>query len=331
MITFLIICALLVVGVYLLIRLAPAKFEALLQIIVSFWDKLQSLLKIQSKDKATDSRIESAQNQIYNLKKCIEQIEEQKKDLEEKNSTLSILNDSLLSQSTAEKKGKEMLQQQLDDLLDGSILLSQFVSCSFCEEYKQIAKIIDAGIYSILVFLETLSRSKEEGSLKLIDEIVELLRNSLSQESVQHVKQWFYSLDTAKVIKGQAVIDLKSKRSEDTQLTYLRQNAFLDYYRPVLSSLLLVLEHVRYLSPELSSKATKYIKYINETIKEFGFEVLYIPTGTVYEGDDFSTLDINAISNASAPSNYVSKVIKIGINSKEFTVPIEKTIIEMNI
>lgn len=331
MITILFICAILSAGAYLLIRFAPAKFEVLLQIIICLWHKLQFVLNIRTTGKDKDTSIASAQNRINNLEEYIKQIEEQKKTLDNEYSELKKRYLTMSSKLNDANKKKAALQQQIDDLLDNSILLSQSVSCSFCEEYKQIARIIDAGTDSILGILETITESKEEKASELNEEVVEFLRDSLFLESAQQIKRWFYSLDSVKVIKGPAVIDLKSKLSEETQLAYLRQNAFQDYYRPVLSSMLLVFEHVRYSSPEVYSNSTKYINYIIETIKEFGLDVLYIPTGTVYEGDDFASLNIIAVNNVSIPSNYVSRVIKIGINSREFITPFEKTIIEMNI
>ena len=148
---------------------------------------------------------------------------------------------------------------------------------------------------------------------------------------VSEVQSWALTLKDACSITGSvAAADLDGCGNYEEKLLYLRKRAFLYYYRPIISSLILFLENCRV----HSSKREKWEELIRRGttyLSNKGILVNYIPTGSIYDGMKCENIIINESADRNAKENVIERIISYGVNSTELDIPIQNTEIVVNL
>lgn len=225
-----------------------------------------------------------------------------------------------------EKKDKEFdkLLENYDEIRGRLYPVSlEHVSEVFCHEFEKISSIIEiteSHLYE-LVKNERSSLDKYE----LLNYI-----QSKQNDDINIFHGWYLTLKYASSLTGVGALDIDSYTNHKEQVDYLRRNAFTRYYRPILSSLLLCLEHYRVLSVNKLEWKSAIIQTI-EGLKEYNIDVNYIPTGEKYDSTAIDNIIITESQNANAPVGIVEDILSIGINTSELDVPIQETEILMNL
>ena len=197
------------------------------------------------------------------------------------------------------------------------------VSEVFCQEFEKISSIIEiteSHLYELA--------KKETPSLdncQLLNYI-----QSKQNDDVNTFHSWYLTLKYASSLTGVGALDIDSYTNYKEQVNYLRRNAFTRYYRPILSSLLLCLEHYRVLSVN-KLEWNSAIMQIVEGLKEYNIDVNYIATGAKYESTAIDNIMITESKNANVPVGIVEEILSIGINTLELDVPIQETEVIMNL
>jgi len=144
------------------------------------------------------------------------------------------------------------------------------------------------------------------------------------------VRHWALTLRSASAITGNVTVDLDAYDNDQEKLVYLRKRAFLYYYRPMVSSLILFLENCRIHSPK-NEKWGDLIHNGIDYLSKLGILVNYIPTGAIYESSAFENIGINESSNPDAQENVIERIISFGVNSADLDLPVQNTEIVVNL
>ena len=257
----------------------------------------------------------------------LQQLQATQIQLEEKTNEISSYeNENAKLRSKSEKQEKEF-----DRLLDsynemkGKLfpVSKSFVSDFFCQEFEQVTSCIEHAEQTLYKMLER--EMAEQSNQHLLHYLM-----VKQQNDVNEFYGWYLTLKYASSLTGAGALDIESYTDYKSQLSYLRRNAFMRYYRPITSALVLCMEQCRTNSRSQQSWAACIKKTIDELSTQ-NIVVNYIPVGTVYDSSSFDNLIISESPRKDSPVGVVEDVVTIGINSSDLDVPIQETEIIMNL
>lgn len=170
-----------------------------------------------------------------------------------------------------------------------------------------------------------------QDSIKECEQFILAYLATCQDVHVTEVQSWALTLKDAYSITGSvAAADLDGCGNHEEKLLYLRKRAFLYYYRPIISSMILFLENCRI----HSSKSEKWedLMYRGITyLSNKGILVNYIPTGSIYDSMEYENIIISESPDPNAKENVIEKIISYGVNSTELDTPIQNTEIVVNL
>lgn len=197
------------------------------------------------------------------------------------------------------------------------------VSEVFCREYEKMIAIIENAESSLYQLVE------QEDTIFGIHSFVHYLQMK-RQDDINTFNGWYLTLKYASSLTGAGALDIDAYTNYNDKIAFLRRNAFMRYYRPMLSALLLCMEHCRIRSCN-QHKWNDCILQIIDKLKNSDITVNYIPTGAQYHSSAIENIIISESKNVDAPIGIVEEVLSIGINTTELDVPIQETEIIMNL
>ena len=222
-------------------------------------------------------------------------------------------------------QGHQQLLHIHDELRGRLYVVSpEYVANVWCQEFD--------GVYDWIknTEKEALELIRQD-SIKECEQFILTYLATCQDVHVKEVQSWALTLKDASSITGSiAAADLDGCGNYEEKLLYLRKRAFLYYYRPIISSMILFLENCRI----HSSERWKWEELINRGIahlSKLGILVNYIPTGTIYESASFENICISESPNPNAQENVIERIISFGINSADLDLPVQNTEIVVNL
>lgn len=193
----------------------------------------------------------------------------------------------------------------------------------FCSEFYEVSGIIKEVEAKIL---NLVSLQNDDKLFKLV---VEYFNNK--PQECDDIHTWYLTLNGAGVLTGTAGIDVRSFKRDEDVLIYLRRHAFTEYYRPLSSHLLLLLERIRTRVREdlVCTEYETLSDYLISSLSHHNIEVIYLQSGMIYTLEDYSNLSIKEVDNGNNPANYIEEVLHYGVNHREFDIIKDKTEVRM--
>lgn len=193
----------------------------------------------------------------------------------------------------------------------------------FCSEFYEVSGIIKEVEAKIL---NLVSLQNDDKLFKLV---VEYFNNK--PQECDDIHTWYLTLNGAGVLTGTAGIDVRSLKRDEDVLIYLRRHAFTEYYRPLSSHLLLLLERIRTRVREdlVCTEYETLSDYLISSLSHHNIDVIYLQSGMIYTLEDYSNLSIKEADNGNNPANYIEEVLHYGVNHREFDIIKDKTEVRM--
>lgn len=333
-----IIVILILVGLFLLKRYNPPIYSMVCRIsckIVSRIVKALAVLVTDESDFSAKGRKEDVILPYKNkIKELSVEIEKQKSLLlKEKTSShklresITVLKEDLIK---AQRVKEEQIAQNkslkgiIDDL-KGRFTPVNITSVAkiFCSEFYEVSGIIKEVEAKIL---NLVSLQNDDKLFKLV---VEYFNNK--PQECDDIHTWYLTLNGAGVLTGTAGIDVRSFKRDEDVLIYLRRHAFTEYYRPLSSHLLLLLERIRTRVREdlVCTEYETLSDYLISSLSHHNIDVIYLQSGMIYTLEDYSNLSIKEADNGNNPANYIEEVLHYGVNHREFDIIKDKTEVRM--
>ena len=219
----------------------------------------------------------------------------------------------------------QQLQHCHDELRGRLYAVSpEYVANVWCKEFD--------GVYNWIknTEKEALELIRKD-SVKECEQFILAYLETCQDVHVTEIQSWALTLkDACSVTGAVAAADLDGCGNNEEKLLYLRKRAFLYYYRPMSSSMLLFMENCRI----RSSKSEKWEKLIHQGITYLsnqGILVNYIPTGSIYDSLEYDNIIISESPDPDAKENVIERIISYGVNSTELDTPIHNTEIVVNL
>lgn len=200
------------------------------------------------------------------------------------------------------------------------------VSMPFCEEFKYLDMIIREAYEKLQYFL---SQNFDSCSVETISAIsdYEIDRNERSC-IYQEILSWYLLAKNISAISKNLAFDILGKMNNEQRLLFLRKHSFEKYFRPQISSLLMLLEFVRY--NNRSKRVEAIIEECLLSLEAQNIRVEYIAIGSILEESRFGAFEIEPSSSEETEKDTVLKIKKFGVISKSFDCSNDKTIVELN-
>lgn len=232
----------------------------------------------------------------------------------------------------------KVLEAQKERLLDQNKKLQEVarklypvsesnVSVPYCQFFADVEKIIRAFFDEVI---EVFSDASEPINQTVLDALVSFVdEKSILKKSI--AKEWYILLSVSSAVTAEAAKDVEQK-DDNESLDYLLRVSFEQYFRPLISSLILLAEKVREnTSADAEKQLALHINDFREDLRIYDINIIYCKSGEILSDVDFEDYEIripDALSTARA-SNYITKVIKYGVNCYRFDCVKDKTIVEM--
>lgn len=241
--------------------------------------------------------------------------------------SISLLKENLVK---AEKEKHELIEQKIFKEKTIADLMGRFtpvnitsVAKIFCSEFYEVSgmlKEVEAKILNLV------SSQNDDTLYKLIFEYF----NNKPQEC-DDIHTWYLTLNGAGVLTGTAGMDVRTFKRDEDVLIYLRRHAFTEYYRPLSSHLLLLLERIRNRVREdlVCTEYETLSDYLISSLSHHNVDVIYLQSGMIYTLEDYSNLSIKEANNGNHPANYIEEVLHYGVNHREFDIIKDKTEVRM--
>ncbi len=333
-----IIIILILVGLVLLKKYNPPIYCIVCRIsrkVVTRIAKALTVLAIGESDVSAKRIKEDAFLPYKNkIKELSAEIEEQKYHLSKERTishklreSITILNENLIK---AERDKDEQIAQNksLQEII--SDLKGRFtpvnitsVAKIFCSEFYEVSGIMKEVEAKIL---NLVSLQNDDKLFKLV---VEYFNNK--PQECDDIHTWYLTLNGAGVLTGTAGMDVRSFKRDEDVLIYLRRHAFTEYYRPLSSHLLLLLERIRTRVREdlVCTEYETLSDYLVSSLSHHNIDVIYLQSGMIYTLEDYSNLSIKEANNGNHPANYIEEVLHYGVNHREIDIIKDKTEVRM--
>lgn len=241
--------------------------------------------------------------------------------------SITILNENLIKveRDKDEQVAKNKSLQEIIADLKGRFTPVNITSVAkiFCSEFYEVSGIIKEVEAKIL---NLVSLQNDDKLFKLV---VEYFNNK--PQECDDIHTWYLTLNGAGVLTGTAGIDVRSFKRDEDVLIYLRRHAFTEYYRPLSSHLLLLLERIRTRVREdlVCTEYETLSDYLISSLSHHNIDVIYLQSGMIYTLEDYSNLSIKEVDNGNNPANYIEEVLHYGVNHREFDIIKDKTEVRM--
>lgn len=281
--------------------------------------------KLKKKNDELNDILANREKELHESKKEIESLHDDKRSLQIKIEDQDCLIQKQNSQIEIQNKDINALRYEIKDLKGRFTPVNRTtVAERFCTEFYDVSNLLKEVEEKALHFVSAL----ETDSTSSI--VVEYFKNK--PKISDDIYTWYLTLNGAGVLSGTAGMDVRSLKNDSDIVLYLRRHAFTEYYRPVSSHLLLMIEKIRTHteSAEYRAEFAKLAERLVKSLSEHEIDVLYLQAGMIYTLDEYSDLTIEPV-NDNHPSNYILEVLHYGVNHRALDVIREKTEVKMNL
>lgn len=201
------------------------------------------------------------------------------------------------------------------------------ISRPFCQYFNNIDKLVYVFFKDIINVFNT---TKDINHPRVNEALVSFV-NTVHELNDSVVIDWINLLSVASAVTAEAAVDIEQKNDEEA-FDYLIRVSFERYFRPLISSVLLLAECVREnVYEEVHNSLSSIINEFLEALRSYDIDTVYYKSGDVLEDSDYNDLEIKVpdVMPVTKSQNSITKVIKYGINLPKKGCVGDKTIVEM--
>lgn len=281
--------------------------------------------KLKKKNDELNVILANREKELHESKKEIESLHDDKRSLQIKIEDLDCLIQKQNSQIEIQNKDINALRYEIKDLKGRFTPVNRTtVAERFCSEFYDVSNLLKEVEEKALHFVSAF------GTDSTSNIVVEYFKNK--PKISDDIYTWYLTLNGAGALSGTAGMDVRSLKNDSDIVLYLRRHAFTEFYRPVSSHLLLMIEKIRTHTESAESRAefAKLAERLVTSLAEHEIDVLYLQAGMIYTLDEYSDLTIEPV-NDNHPSNHILEVLHYGVNHRALDVIREKTEVRMNL
>ena len=281
---------------------------------------------ISDRKDSSNNIIEGLQRSVDNLKNENEQLLLKIGDLEKDSSHKK----NLLEDARQRIANLEQGIEEYKRLNSGVVVVNRNnVSYDVCDLIKSIYDAIKEARKDAIGLTLRLFDLQIDKANNCAQSLIEYIQNS-EEFDTKEIANLYFGLAVLSGVFPPFAYDIENQKSDLEKRDYLFRQVFEDYVRPEIAELVFVLEKLRLgaMGTSLENKANNAINNLLEVCEAHSITVGYKATYEFLDEKDFLDFEIHPSNDTALQENQIGKIIRYSVNSLNFHILQEKSIIE---